>query len=265
MLRLLFCYLKSQFLFLAILIAFPTFIHAGQLIETFDMSDQPLEIGQGWDSQREQPTPGRCIIFSPVQARGQVSSVVIEEVDDSSELSESLNISASGTANYLAGSTNISGQFIAKSNVSATNKNYSLHAQVRNGLLSVGPYSRSGPVRFNFPAQDKPEPNKLSWSERLLSPGLESDHHQITLTEEALKLLNKENGQQEFLRYCGDSYVASISSGAEVHALISHETQDSETNQKIEAHIKASYGMGEIEGDLKSEIDEILANSKLHY
>lgn len=257
----------SILLFLNLLgiILFVSSVHSGQLIETFDIPSQPLEIGQGWDSQREQPTPGRCIIFSPVQARGQVTSVVIDEIDDASELAETLDISASGTADYLAGSNNISGQFIAKSNVSTINKNFSLHAQVRNGLLSVGPYGRSGPVRFNFPALDDPEPEKLTWSERLLHPGLDSDYYQIKLTKEALELLGKKNGQHEFLRYCGDSYVASISSGAEIHVLISHESLNSESNQHIEAHLKASYGMGSITGDVKSDIDETLAESNLSY
>ena len=254
-----FLFLQCLFLFL------PLSGEAQQILEVFDIPDEPVELGQGWDSQRERPTAGRCIIFSPVQARGQLSTVIISEVSDSSELSEALNISASGTANFLAGSSTISGSFVVNSNISASNISYSLNAEVRNGVLSVGPYSRSGPVRFNFPALDEPEPRVLKWWEKIIQPNLDAEHHHVMLTEQAIDILESENGRVNFLRYCGDSYISAISSGAELSALITHREMSSEENREIKAHVEASFGMGSINADVSSEISAKLASSEFRF
>lgn len=201
-----------------------------------------VELGMGWDSQRGEVVPNRCIEFAPVQARGQATRLHLSEVSDKSELMQSLNVNASVSVRTIFASGDAKSAFAKSSNVKASSTNLVLQATIDNGVLFVGPKRLPDRARFTSPQFGEHGEPAPDWGWRLLADDTgAADLHSLTFRPWAKSFLEA-NDAADFRRHCGDSFVASIQSGAELLALITFTASSATERQNISASIRADFG-----------------------
>ena len=212
--------------------------------------DSGIELGLGWDSQRAVVIPNRCIRFAPVQERGQTSRMTISEVSDSSELMEKLNVSAGMSVQTLSGGGSAQAQFASSTKVNSSSNALLIRATVDNGVLFVGPSQPLNVARSAYPHDKAPAGDQPWWLEEdlQLSPMIE-------LTEKALDLLGDGSVEEvrEFERYCGDSFVSAIYSGAEVLAVMKIEANSKTQAKSTKTSVKAQFSAWSVEGSTDNE------------
>lgn len=227
--------------------------HALPKGEWIDYPESGIELGQGWDSRAGAQKPARCVVYSPVYVKGQSSSVALKEVNDVSELRENLSISAKASVSGLFGSASASAKYLSNTQINQSQKHYSLRAVVQNGPIFTGPYSPAGAIRYGIPeGTATPVPPN----------GLDKHINRIRLTDEALALYKK-GDRKKFKEMCGDHFVYTMQSGAELLATISHKQIDKKTDKEVEASIKASFSFGSGSGSTESATRASLQKSEL--
>ena len=131
------------------------FIHPLALagINKVGVPESGVELGLGWDSQRAEIIPNRCIRFAPVKEEGQNIKMKLEEVSDTSELMEKMNVSAGMSINSAVGSGSAQAEFASNTKITSSSNSLFIRATVDNGVLFVGPSQPLDPVRLCVPAQ----------------------------------------------------------------------------------------------------------------
>ncbi len=79
-------------------------------------------------------------------------------------------------------------------------------------------------------------------------------------TEDAKALLKR--SRSEFIKSCGDEFVAAKTTGGEFTAIVEFKSRTAEEKQKIEAQIKASGGTFKVAGDFKQSLSKFSAHSE---
>lgn len=197
--------------------------------------DSGIELGLGWDTQRSRVISNRCIEFAPVREEGQQISLKISDIADSSELMEELNVSASMSVRSMMGSGSAQAEFATRSKVSRSTNTLLIRATVNNGVLFAGPSRPQEPSRHAFPAAGAPaEIDRAKW---------DSASDRLHLTEFATDLIGDGGARElrEFERYCGDSFVSAIFSGAELLATMSISTTGTESVSSVKAKVKGEF------------------------
>lgn len=203
-----------------------------------------VELGLGWDSQRAEIIPNRCIRFAPVREEGQTIRMQLKEVSDSSELMEQLSGSAAMSIKSALGSASAQGRFASRTRVSSSSNSLLIRATVDNGVLFVGPSQPLDPVRSAYPLSEKGSSKPPWWvNSRGVSP-------LIHLTEEARDILGdgSAGNLREFERLCGDSFVSAIYSGAEVIAVMSVKTNSRNKANSAQGCVKAKLSAWGVKG-----------------
>jgi hypothetical protein len=222
-----------------------------------------VELGLGWDSRRGEVVPNRCIEFAPVQTRGQATSLKLTEVSDQSELMQSLNVNAAVSVRTIFASGDAKSSFAKSSKVKASSTNLVVQATVDNGVLFAGP--KRSPDRARYANPQLGERGELApdwgWSQWANDPGT-NDLHSLTFRPWASEWLEA-NDAAAFRRHCGDSFVASIDSGAELLALISFTASSAEERRKIAASVRADFGVVHASASASSENNSSRQNSNL--
>ena len=201
-----------------------------------------VELGLGWDSRRGEVVPNRCIEFAPIQSRGQATRMHLTEVSDQSEMMRSLNVNAAVSVRTIFASGDAKASFAKSSKVKASSTNLVLQATVDNGVLFVGPKRMPDRARYanpQFGERGEPAPD-AGWRQWAADPGTD-DQHSLTFRPWAQEFLDNRDGGA-FRRHCGDSFVASIQSGAELLALISFTASSESQKQSIKASVSADFG-----------------------
>lgn len=202
-----------------------------------------VELGMGWDSRRGEVVPNRCVEFAPVQTRGQATRLHLTEVSDQSELMQTLNVNASVSVRTIFASGSAQASFAKSSKVKASSTNLVLQATIDNGVLFAGPKRMPDRARYanpQFGERGEPAPD-AGWRQWAADAGT-SDLHSLTFRPWADTFLQAMNAA-DFRRHCGDSFVASIQSGAELLGLITFSASSAAEARKISASVKADFGI----------------------
>ena len=222
-----------------------------------------VELGLGWDSQRAEIIPNRCIRFAPVKEEGQSIRMQLQDLSDSSELMEQLSVSAAMSIKSAVGSASAQGKFASNTKISSSSNSLLIRATVDNGVLFAGPSQPVDPVRSAYPSKQRPDAKPPWWIDsRNISP-------MITLTQEARDVLGGGNAKElrEFEGLCGDSFVSAIYSGAELIAVMSikskSKTQAKSAQGCIKAKVSAWGAKGEASACTDSEKDQRSGNTEI--
>ncbi|MEO9643848.1 MAG: hypothetical protein ABJN38_17420 [Lentilitoribacter sp.] len=188
--------------------------------KTIGVPETGVELGIGWDSQTASVVRNRCIRFAPIEETGQSIEMEVTEVSDSSDVADTLNVSASMAINSKFGSASAQANFSKKSKVTSTSNSLLIRASVNNGVMFVGPPRPPELTRNAFSRTGTVERDYISSWNYWVGEDLP---RQVTLTDEAKNILGGGDIQErkEFEHYCGDSFIGSIFSGAEILAIMS--------------------------------------------
>jgi hypothetical protein len=169
---------------------------------TVDYPSEGVNLGQGWDSLQERKTSAQCIEFASKVVGGQFASVETKRILESDTLRQSLNLSYSAAASAKfgigGGEVSAKGSFLSSSEVNNQFLNLLVKGEVTNGVTFVAPPSTGNGT--------------------------------IELSAFAKNLLKGSNGVTNFLKYCGDSFVASIERGANLFALYQFSSKQRQQN-----------------------------------
>ncbi len=218
-------------------------VHAGAV--NMGAPESGVELGLGWDSQRAEIIPNRCIRFAPVREEGQTIRMQLQEVSDSSELMEQLGVSAGMSIKSALGSASAQGKFASKTKITSSSNSLLIQATVDNGVLFVGPSQPLDPVRSAYPLKEHNSSRPPWWINAANVSPL------IGLTDEALDTLGSGDAKnlREFERLCGDSFVSAIYSGAELIAVVSVRSQSRSKAKSAQSCVKAKLSAWGVTGE----------------
>lgn len=171
--------------------------------------DYPLDgvvLGNGWSTLTVTKTPGSCIEFQEAQDLAEDRTLDLKRVVDKYQLNRELNVSAEFQAKSIAG---LGGSAKAS---------YAKSLEVKQESLSLVLVARvvQG-AKFTAP-----------------KPNLQS----VRLTPNALALA--QGNLPEFIRQCGDTFVAAIHAGGEMNAQLNFDVASNDEKESISASISAS-------------------------
>ena len=214
-----------------------------------------VELGYGWDSRRGEIVPSRCVEFAPVRATGQVATMNLREVSDQSEVMDSLRVSASVSVKTMFSSGSAQASFARDTKVSSTATSLMLQATVDNGVLFAGPKAP--------PFPDRPAFGERSADQSGTGPFIDRDaatSNHLTLQPWADRLVSD---PQRFRKHCGDSFVSSISSGAQLIAMIEFATSSKQDKLTKKAAVEAAFGPAELSAKAQEDSSAKLENTSL--
>ncbi len=179
-------------------------------------------LGWGWSATRGQIIPTVCIDFDTLpdtpEARAerreaQTSTLSLSTVSDSSELSQSMNISSSVSVKTVGYKASGKAKFASNTKVSSFSTTIVVNAEVMNSPYSALPKSsgdaESGPA--------------------------------IRLTADAAALARR--NLDEFQEVCGEGYVSTLMRGAEAYAVIEVKTSSRSEQTSMKSSLSGE-GMG---------------------
>ncbi len=216
-----------------------------------------VELGMGWDSIKGEVVPNVCIQFSPIRSSGQDITLTMKEVSDKSEIMDSLNVSAEVSVKTMFAEGSAQASFAKDSTLSSSSTTLMLKATVENGEIFVGPLESSGIPRSAYPLI--PE-DTLAQSPKVKPSPIVADSIPISLKKWAADIKMDE---YKFRQSCGDYFVGSISSGAEMISTISFDSTSSQQNAEISAAIKGKYGAVSGSASAKETSKEALEKTNL--
>jgi hypothetical protein len=208
--------------------------------QTVSAPEDGVELGYGWDTRTGRILPNRCIDFAPVSAGGQSYTVDFHEVSDTSEIMERLNVSASVSVKSIFGSGSASASFAKNSKVSASSNTLLMTANIKNGILFVGPRQEPDLARQAYPTTFVEAESKAQPAQYQRAKPLEARNDAVVLKPWAAHLL--QTSPPRFRSYCGDSFVASLDSGALLMTSFTFKTSSKSTSSQVKAAIKADFG-----------------------
>lgn len=218
-------------------------VHAGSV--NMGTPESGVELGLGWDSQRAEIIPNRCIRFAPVREEGQTIRMQLKEVSDASELMEQLGVSAGMSIKSAVGSASAQGKFASTTRITSSSNSMLIRATVDNGVLFVGPSQPLDPVRSAYPVKENSSSRPPWWVNEDRVSSL------VSLTEEARDILAGGSAAdlREFERLCGDSFVSAIYSGAELIAVMSVNSQNQSQAKTAQNCVKAKLSAWGVKGE----------------
>ena len=216
--------------------------------DNLGVPDSGIELGLGWNAERSEIIQNRCIEFAPVQEKGQTITMELNEVSDTSEVMERLNVSASMSVRSMFGSGSARSEFAQNNKVKSSATSLLVKATVNNGVLFAAPPKPMRPIRQAFPVLEEASPSLQEESHWFSSK--EVIPQEIQLTSKAREILGNASKTElkAFEHYCGTGYVSAIYSGAELLALMSINEKDQTKKQNTKSSIKASFSAWGVDG-----------------
>lgn len=224
----------------------PTVKHALKIPDrqTISVPDSGVELGMGWDSRRGEIVPNKCLDFASLRSTGQTIDMELSEVSDQSEMMEKMNVSASVSARSIFASGSAKTKFAKSSKMTSDMTTLLLRTTVNNGVLTIAPPAAHAPTRSAFPAV---EPVTLP-AGQVLGTEITRDYRRAQEERSGLIGFRPEirsllGSPDRFRESCGDYFVASIYSGAELFTTYGFRASSAENSKKVSAEIKADVGM----------------------
>ena len=246
-------------------------------------------LGEGWDFISDDKTYGSCINFGTASDKYQQLKLDYEQAIDEETLSVILNYSMSGKANgtIKVFTFNAESRFSLESSFkyNSTDEMIVARLSVVNGADFVVSPAYNEPKEGENPVGSRLEaPSPLnqyaSLDTRLMKvaggdagekrggngddgvPNIQG----VTLKEWALRLANKD--PLAFRAACGDGFVASLNSGADLYFLYKFHHMDRDIRVKVTTFAKAGGGFGKILGgeaqsEFSTDIDNMIKKDRL--
>lgn len=189
---------------------------ADQQVIQFNQDD-PLGLSMGWDSQSSKKTQATCILFKtsdPNPFPGQDVSFQSSRVTDKYGLMVAIEMSASEKIDAIVGKAEGKAKFAASVNFNGTFDQFAVHGVVRNAATS----------------SNSPDPHK----------GNPKYPNAIVLADAYAGMAV--NNPAQFRTACGDGFVSTITSGAELFGIVTFEQTDLATSAQLEATFSESGG-----------------------
>ncbi|MGD2113270.1 MAG: hypothetical protein PVI50_07780 [Gammaproteobacteria bacterium] len=213
---------------------------------TVDYPETGVDLGWGWDTEEGVPRPSVCVEFSIAEDKGQTKYMTIAEVTGSSELMQSMNMSAAASVKTVAYKASGKASFAKNTRINSFSSNFVLNASVDNG------------VRYAAPLEPGSRPVVRNAEDQQVTP----DAGSIRLSGAALRLAQQRD-LDSFLDACGDSFVAALYGGANLTAVLTVENSSREEQRKTSAAFTGSGWGAKVKAAASSDKDGKEANSKL--
>ena len=193
------------------------------------------DLGLGWDLLQSKKTNSTCIRFTEKTDNYQNVSEKLQDVVDQETLDIALNAnfagSAKGSIYVFKGDVNFSNESKFSYHYASKDEVFVARASVLNGVRFVAPKDAD-----------------------------------VSLTPDMAKLL-KDN-PEGFRRRCGDGFISSIRSGADLYLLLHFHDFDEHTRGEIDSSFKAAGGVGDIfggsaQGGLQAIVDKTRKQGQL--
>jgi hypothetical protein len=186
--------------------------------------NEGVAVGQSWDLFLNKKINSTCIDFKSVtEPKYGGARLVFNEATDEETRDVTLNMTFK-----IAGGGSYEG-YSGKGNSSLTDNSFSHYYS--KDVLVVAHASAMAESSFAIPADTHPDSpdidHSLGFKTIHLLPGMAT--------------LAKNNGAT-FRQYCGDGFVATINSGADLYALLTFHVTDQKTRQQIETAVQTSGG-----------------------
>jgi hypothetical protein len=228
--------------------------------------DDGASLGQGWDYVNNVRLLSSCIDFKATQDLYQDATYQLDESIDLDSLDVSLNIAlgaeAHGSFLGIKAGAETKSSFDSKYHTQSSDKVLVAHASVVNGATYVTPVDPGSSHQGNVstpPKNDDIRPGKG------IPNGVYSDNT-LRLAPTMAKL-NKTDPER-FRDTCGDGFIASIVSGADLYVMYHFRELDRALSLKLEFSAKANAGFGSLFGasgssDFTTAISTASMNSQL--
>ncbi len=255
-----------------------------------DYPDSGVELGQGWNSYNISKTTGRCIIFQQAKAQaGQEKTMKLTSVSTRYQLDRELDISASASYKGVTGSISGKVDYANKVSLASSATNIVALAYVENGNILVSPPLAEDQKKVVDLLAEGKSPTEVNSAlgakdtdvgARMLKilPDITSKKVSVRHRAFDIKKINAavSNGSfgngagsiqlsesyrkmaatepEKFRKVCGDSYVASISQGGEIAALLTFETNSISQQKQIAANVSGAGWGATAEVSMKETI-----------
>lgn len=206
--------------------------------QEFDYPAIGTSTGRGWSSYIGLPTQAECVtgIATPLSLNSNQTSFT--DIFDREQLITSMKISAKASyGGFVSGRAS----FARDTKIDKSNRNILATVDVIYDGEAWYPTAKSG-----------------------------SSFKKIELLPEALAILKNKNKPivdrlDEFVRICGDSYVAAIHNGARLNALFSLSLNEEEVKESMKLSISGNYGGFQGSASAASSLKKNLTNNKLTF
>ncbi len=173
-----------------------------------------LDLGWGWSVGRGQAIPTVCVEFERQSDPAQETTVQVDEVRDSQELTSSMDISSSVSVKTIGYKASGKAKFAKDTKVSSYSMTMVIEAEVRNGALFAAPKANAR--------------------------GQLGDA--VVLTDKAANLARRD--LEAFQATCGEGYVSAVMTGAEAFAVIDIKTSSRSETESVRASVSgAGWGV----------------------
>ncbi len=202
-----------------------------------------VELGMGWDSARGEVVPNNCLNFAPVRSTGQSIDMNMSKVSDQSELMEKMNVSASVAVKSIVASGSAKASLAKETKMTSNSTTLLLKASVDNSALTIGPPGLQSPARSAYPKVVPTNSNRQ-----------DNYDYQSGIVGFTKEIKSYTKSPEQFRRACGDYFVASIQSGAELYAVFSISSTSKEQRVRKSAEVQGNYGI--VSGQAKASSDK---------
>ena len=175
--------------------------------EFFEYPLDGVDLGQGWHREGVTKAVATCIEFTVRDDTGQEQSMDLSVVHDNSALMDALDVSAEAQFKSIGYSVSGKARYAKETEVQSSTVNVLAYAKVMNGAKYVAPAEGGRPRRVDLTA------------------------HYRDLARSAPLAFEQE---------CGDGFVATVYSGAELTALLSFTETKDRSRTQIEAALSGS-------------------------
>lgn len=212
-------------------------------------TSKPVTLGQGWRVTEATQAEARCISFQPNSLDYNDKWISYRTVVDNESLNKSLDVSVSANFKSITGSFSASTSLARETKFASTSSYLAVVAEVWRGPVFVSPTA----------SDNMGAPPVVARPESLLAAKVLSGSVLLEPEFEKLARTNK----SEFIRQCGDAFVASIHSGAIVRAVVEFMGTSSSEKNTISAAASGGWGGGSISGAINSTMDSFQSRNRL--
>ena len=202
-------------------------IEAAVLIEA---PETGVDLGWGWNTFRAEPIPTVCVEFARDSFDSQTTTLSFNEVNDSFELLETMDVSAEVSVKSIGYEAKGKADFAKQVNISGFSSTFVIEAEVQNGASFAAPTP----------------PREL----RLAAVGLQGEGA-IRLTPEAVALARQ--GTERFKEVCGNGFVSATMGGARLTAVVNIQTSSRQERETVQAAVSGSGWGVKVEAAMKND------------
>lgn len=221
-------------------------------------STNPVRLGAGWRLKAAQGVRKECIDFKTASNTYTDRRLSFTAVHDNESLAKALNVSVSGKISVMTGGGfSGSASFAHDTRFSATSTYIGVLAEVWTSPKFVAPVDGTKPKIQNLLEQITSLPKREAIDMSLFYSG-----KSVKIKPDLIELVK--NDYQEFVRRCGDSFVAVIHSGAKLNGVFSFRETTKEERQKIHAEFQGSGATWSINARADSSLNAFKKNNRLN-